>query len=78
MKLNKKIYSIFGLGLGLLALASCSDSFLDTIPDERTEIDNVDKVVKLLVTSYPSGNPSWVGEINSDNLIDNQSPQLTS
>lgn len=78
MKLNKKIYSIFGLGLGLLALASCSDSFLDTIPDERTEIDNVDKVLKLLVTSYPSGNPSWVGEINSDNLIDNQSPHLPS
>lgn len=78
MKLYNKIYSLFGLGLGLLAFASCSDSFLDKTPDERTEIDNVDKVVKLLVTSYPSANPSWVGEINSDNLIDNQSPHLPS
>ena len=78
MKLYNKIYSLFGLGLGLLAFASCSDSFLDKTPDERTEIDNVDKVVKLLVTSYPTANPSWVGEINSDNLIDNQSPHLPS
>lgn len=78
MKLYNKIYSLFGIGLGLLAFASCSDSFLDKTPDERTEIDNVDKVVKLLVTSYPTANPSWVGEINSDNLIDNQSPHLPS
>lgn len=69
---------VFAIGLTAVALTSCSDSFLDKNPDERTEIDTEDKVVQLLVTSYPAGNPSWVGEMSSDNLIDNQAPHLPS
>lgn len=67
------------LFMGLLAItaASCSD-FLDHTPDERTEIDTEDKVVSLLIASYPDAAPCWLGEISSDNLIDNMSPHLPS
>lgn len=71
-------YKVLTLGLALIGLASCSDSFLDKIPDERTDIDTEEKVVQLLVSAYPDANPSWVGEISSDNLIDNQAPHLPS
>lgn len=60
-----------------VTLASCSD-FLDQLPDERTEIDTEEKVVQLLMTSYPVANYSWVCELSSDNLIDNQAPHMPS
>ncbi len=65
-------------GVVVAAAASCSESFLDKVPDERTEINTEDKVVSLLVSAYPSGNPAWVGEISADNVIDNQSPHYPS
>lgn len=65
------------LGMGAVAFTSCSD-FLDTVPDERTEIDSPDKVVSLLVSAYPESNPAWIGELSSDNIIDNQAPHLPS
>ncbi len=71
-------YKVLAFGLSLAALASCSESFLDKVPDERTEIDSESKVIQLLVSAYPEYNPAWVGEISSDNLIDNQSPHLPS
>lgn len=71
-------YKVLAFGMALTAFASCSDSFLDKTPDERTEIDTEDKVVQLLVSAYPGGNPAWVGEISSDNLIDNQAPHVPS
>lgn len=61
-----------------LVMGGCSDSFLDHNPDERTEIDSPTKVVQLLAHAYPDGNPGWLGEVYSDNLIDNQSPHLPS
>ncbi|WP_224029622.1 RagB/SusD family nutrient uptake outer membrane protein [Prevotella lacticifex] len=64
--------------VAMLGLSSCSDSFLDHNPDERVEIDNPTKVVQLLNSAYPDCNPSWLGEIYSDNLIDNQAPHLPS
>lgn len=65
------------MGMGAVAFTSCSD-FLDTVPDERTEIDSPDKVVSLLVSAYPESNPAWIGELSSDNIIDNQAPHLPS
>ena len=58
------------------ALTSCSESFLDKLPDERTEIDNEDQVAKLLITSYPTGGYAWICELSSDNVMDNNSPHL--
>ncbi|WP_418855333.1 RagB/SusD family nutrient uptake outer membrane protein [Prevotella sp.] len=71
-------YKVLAFGMALASVASCSDSFLDKTPDERTEIDTEEKVVQLLVSAYPEGNPAWVGEISSDNLIDNQAPHVPS
>ncbi len=71
-------YKALTLGFALTAFVSCSDSFLDKVPDERTDIDTEDKVVQLLVSAYPDANPAWIGEISSDNLIDNQAPHLPS
>ncbi len=58
------------------ALTSCSESFLDKLPDERTEIDNEDQVAKLLITSYPTGGYAWICELSSDNVMDNNAPHL--
>lgn len=71
-------YITLSISVAALALTSCSDSFLDQQPDERAQIDNEDKVIQLLVSSYPDVNPAWVGEMNSDNLIDNQTPHMPS
>ena len=40
----------------LFALASCSD-FLDTVPDNRIDIDGADKFAPLLVSAYPTKLP---------------------
>lgn len=72
----KYIKTLF-MGLLAIAASSCSD-FLDHTPDERTEINTEDKVVGLLISSYPGAAPCWLGEISSDNLIDNMSPHLPS
>lgn len=75
-------YIAVALGLVTLSLSSCND-FLDKDPDERTTIFNPNnpldterKVVYLLSSSYPASNYAWVGELSSDNLIDNNAPHL--
>lgn len=71
MKLNKYIT---GLMLGSLAFStSCSD-FLDTAPDTRTEITDVESARMLLVDAYASANYGVVGEMYSDNMVDNNAP----
>lgn len=75
----KPIYIyISALTFGIMPLSSCSDSFLDKAPDERTEINTLDDVQKLLVTAYPTSNYAWLAELSSDNLQDNQAPHLPS
>lgn len=59
----------------LMAMSSCSD-FLDKEPDQRIDIDSEDKVLKLLVSAYPSSNYALITEMSSDNLIDNNSPHV--
>jgi len=71
-----KYFSILSGALVALSLNSCSESFLDHVPDERTEIDTEEKVVNLLKSSYPTANYCWIAELSSDNLIDNQAPHL--
>lgn len=55
---------------GVLILSSCSD-FLDTLPDNRTEIDSADKMAKLLVSAYPTTTYILLTEMSSDNAMDN-------
>lgn len=68
-------YIAVSLGAAALMLTSCND-FLDQEPDERTHIDSEVKVEQLLIASYPSANYGWIGEISSDNFMDNNAPHL--
>lgn len=67
MKKNIIAISIISL---LLVASACSD-FLDTPPDNRTEINNSEKIASLLVSAYPTSLPLLIGEMSSDNVMDN-------
>ncbi|MBP1663104.1 MAG: RagB/SusD family nutrient uptake outer membrane protein [Bacteroidetes bacterium] len=56
----------------VVLLSSC-DSFLDKVPDSRTELNSADKVTKLLVSAYPSFTSILMAEMASDNAMDNGS-----
>lgn len=62
------------LSLGMLALGgglSSCNSFLDTMPDKRTELNSVSKVRELLVSAYPTVSPVAIVEYRTDNVEDN-------
>lgn len=74
---NKNISKfIVGCLVGSAALTSCSDSFLDKIPDERVEINTVDQVIQLLSSGYCATNYGWVCEASSDNVVDVNAPYM--
>lgn len=57
--------------LAFVALTMGSCEFLDKMPDQRTQIDSKEKVAKLLVSGYTDANYGLMGELSSDNMIDN-------
>jgi starch-binding outer membrane protein, SusD/RagB family len=65
-----KKFIIYISTFSLFALAGC-DNYLDTIPDNRTEIDTPEKVSELLVGAYPAASYQAFCEIMSDNVNDN-------
>lgn len=67
----KKIYLHIVLALGMGALATSCDDFLDTPPDDRAEIDTVEKARQVLVAAYPDNSGTVAMEWSSDNVIDN-------
>ncbi len=67
-----KIYKFFFLLL--LPLFYSCNSFLDQLPDSRVEIKTPEQIEKLLVDAYSSQNYALIGELSSDNFIDNNSP----
>ena len=48
MKMFKSFLSLLAAGL---LLSSCN-SFLDKLPDDRTELDNEKKITDVLVSAY--------------------------
>lgn len=68
MKKRNKLY-LAGLALSALALTGCND-FLDTMPDNRAQIDNEQKVQSILVSAYFDHEPILVAELVSDNMDD--------
>ena len=62
----KKIHYIL---LSALLAAGC-DTFLDKMPDNRTEIDSQEKIQALLVSAYPPTDYMLVTEFMSDNVDD--------
>lgn len=65
----KKIYLLYILG-AILSLTSC-DSFLDTTPDNRAQLDSYEKIRSILVDAYPGRYGSVAMEWSSDNVYDN-------
>jgi hypothetical protein len=53
-----------------LIFASC-EGFLDTLPDNRAQLNTEKKIAQLLVSAYPGANYAVVTELSSDNFIDN-------
>ncbi|SDC51888.1 RagB/SusD family nutrient uptake outer membrane protein [Pedobacter soli] len=68
MKLDKLKYFVFGSAI-LLLTPSCN-KYLDTNPDNRTEINSVDKVAQLVGTAYPAYDYLTFTEAASDNTED--------
>ena len=50
-------------------LVSCVDK-LDEVPDNRTDIDNPEKVRLLLTSAYPVATPAVICELSGDNYVD--------
>jgi hypothetical protein len=55
MKMIKNIRIFRILALPLLLCTGC-ESFLDTVPDNRTELDTNEKIARLLVSAYSDAN----------------------
>lgn len=68
MKLQKRHFLLSGLAIMLVA-QSCN-KYLDTQPDNRTEINTVEKVAQLVTTAYPSSDYYYFTEAASDNTED--------
>lgn len=69
MKKTKIIYAAaLALVLGT-SFTSCDD-YLDELPDNRTEVDTEDKVVRLLTAAYAGSSTILMSECVSDNIDD--------
>ena len=58
---------IFAAFLMLLGLVSC-DKFLDTMPDNRAEVNSKEKIRALLASGYPANTYLTFNEYMSDNV----------
>lgn len=58
------------LTITIMTMAGCN-SFLDQLPDQRTELNTPSKISELLVTAYPGANYITFTEAMSDNVTDN-------
>lgn len=70
MRTRNILLSLLLVALTLGGLSSC-DGFLDTMPDQRTDVDSPDKVRDLLLAAYPTLHPTLMFEYMSDNYDDN-------
>lgn len=61
------------LAVVIAAVFTSCGEFLDEMPDNRTKIDNMDKVQALLVTAYPSRTFASCLESRCDGIIDHGS-----
>lgn len=61
--------NIYILSLAVLVFAGCND-FLDKNPDDRTDINDVEKVQALLVNAYPQRTFAGMIETRCDGMID--------
>jgi hypothetical protein len=69
--MKKKI--LLFLSVVSILFASCED-FLDKEPDNRVNWNTSEQLSKLMVDAYMTGNYAVLGELSSDNYIDNNAP----
>ena len=69
MKTRNKI--ILLLALALTCMITSCESYLDTMPDQRTELNSVRKVKDLLMSAYSTASSIQMEEFMSDNRMDN-------
>jgi starch-binding outer membrane protein, SusD/RagB family len=70
----KSIRIIFIItSLTLICLTSCNDP-LSKSPDSRASLDSPEQISKLLAEGYSTANYGLIGDLSSDNFIDNNSP----
>lgn len=65
----KRIFRLISV-LSIIAAALSCDKFLDTMPDNRAEIDSQAKIQALLTSAYPSTDYMLLTEFMSDNVDD--------
>lgn len=66
--MKKSIKNIIGITASLV-LFSCN-SFLDELPDNRTTLDNEEKIKSILASAYPINSSALITELSSDNTED--------
>ena len=66
----KNIYIISLSIIGTLILFNSCNKYLDKEPDNRTEINTIDKVAQLVGTAYPTADYLSFAESASDNAVD--------
>lgn len=62
---------IMALAVALMYVMTSCEGYLDTIPDQRTELNSVKKVKDLLMSAYPTASSIQMEEFMSDNRMDN-------
>lgn len=70
--MKNKIFYIL-ITTGFLISASSCEKYLEVLPDNRAELNNNEKIAKLLVSAYPENAYVMAAEISSDN-VDNMGP----
>ena len=66
---KKTVNAVFAICVASATLTGCND-FLDDLPDDRIEIDKVEKVQALLTSAYPGDTYVRLTELASDNVDD--------
>lgn len=69
MKTKNKV--VISLVLALTCTLISCEGFLDTMPDQRTELNSVKKVKDILMSAYPTASSIQMEEFMSDNRMDN-------
>ncbi|WP_370407484.1 RagB/SusD family nutrient uptake outer membrane protein [Tenacibaculum dicentrarchi] len=67
--MKNNINKLLAIALLSFIAISCGD-FLDELPDNRTEVDNNNKIRKILVSAYPRTSYGMLAELSSDNIDD--------
>src|SRR5690242_16507054 len=67
MRFKKTITPIF---LSIIVLLPACKKYLDESPDNRTEINTLEKVAQLVGTAYPTADYLTIAEAASDNSED--------